>query len=302
MSFSVQVKDELCEVVAPDRESMLAELSAMVLFSRAFERGNCVLQTENRGVADRFIDFLVDEFDTILTLISAPNPKRRGTTRYTLAIDNSAQREQIRRRFFREGEPRIDFAPLENESNRSAFIRGAFVTCGSINDPHKEYHLEFVVAHHDLAADLASLISELDIPIKLTRRKNSYVLYIKESENIEDLLTLMGATKASLEIMEIKVMKDVRNKVNRVTNCETANIGKTVAASTKQVDDINLIIQKRGLDYLPDNLKEVALARLDNPEMSLNELVEELHFSISKSGLNHRLKRIGELADGLRKG
>ena len=124
-----------------------------------------------------------------------------------------------------------------------------------------------MVQNHDLAANLASILSSVNIPIKLTQRKNNFILYLKESENIEDLLTLMGATNSTLELMNIKVMKDMRNKVNRVTNCETANIGKTVAASAKQVEDIKLIIQKKGIEYLPDNLKEVAQIRLENPEL-----------------------------------
>ncbi|MBC5786794.1 MULTISPECIES: DNA-binding protein WhiA [Clostridiaceae] len=301
MSFSVAVKDELCEVMPADRECMLVELTAMLLFSRAFERGNCVMQTENRKIADRFIDFLIDEFETILTVITAPSLKRNGTHLYTLTVDNPQDLDRIKEHFFQNGMPKmVTPEQLKDENALASFVRGAYVSCGSMNDPHKEYHLEFVVQNHDLAANLASILSSVNIPIKLTQRKNNFILYLKESENIEDLLTLMGATNSTLELMNIKVMKDMRNKVNRVTNCETANIGKTVAASAKQVEDIKLIIQKKGIEYLPDNLKEVAQIRLENPELSLNELVQAMGNQISKSGINHRLKRIGEIADKLR--
>lgn len=294
MSFSVQIKDELCDVIPPTRGCMLIELRALLLFGHAFEKGNRVLQTENRKIADRLIDFLVDEFDTFLTIVSSRNPMRKDSTVYTVLLERRDLQKEIAENFLADKPAPSDDAEL------SSFIRGAYLVCGSMSDPEKEYHLEFVVNSHERALDLAKIISSANIPVKIIKRKNHYILYLKESETIEDMLTLIGATKASLAIMDIKILKDVRNKVNRVTNCETANLDKTVAASARQIEDINLIMQKKGLDFLPDNLREVAAIRLENPELSLNELLETLNYSISKSGLNHRLKRINAIADSLR--
>ena len=175
------------------------------------------------------------------------------------------------------------------------------MVCGSMIDPSKEYHLELVVPFKPLAEDLRLLLSELGMHAKLTTRSSNQVLYIKESEQIEDFLTLTGAVKSSLELMDIKILKDVRNKVNRMTNCETANIEKTVVASSSQIRDIEWIIEKKGRHYLPDNLQVVAELRLNNPELSLTELCEVSGLGLSKSGMNHRLKKISEIAKDLKK-
>ena len=181
-----------------------------------------------------------------------------------------------------------------------AFVRGAFLACGSVTDPNKEYHLEFSVPSLSLAEGLLSLLQEHGIPIKLASRKGIRLLYLKESEPIEDLLTYMGAVNNSLELMNVKIYKDVRNKVNRVTNCETANIEKTVNAAAGQVEAIRLIEQTLGLDELPEDLREVAGLRLENPDMSLRELCQSLVEPISRSGVNHRLKRLMAIADEIR--
>lgn len=144
----------------------------------------------------------------------------------------------------------------------SVLLRGCFLTCSSITDPEKEYHLEFVVLNDRLSDDLLTLMNDIGIHAKATKRKGINIIYLKESENIEDLLTLMGAMKSTLELMNVKIYKDVRNKVNRVTNCETANIGKTVVASSNQIKDIEWIAEHEGLDYLPDELRQVAELRL----------------------------------------
>ncbi len=176
-------------------------------------------------------------------------------------------------------------------------MRGAFLSCGTVTDPQKDYHLEFSVAHRRLAQDLVTLLEEIEglrIQPSVTRRKGSYVVYIKGSEQIADLLTFMGAPSASMALMQAKMVKEVRNYVNRTTNFETANIDKTASASARQVAAIHGLEETVGLEQLPEDLREMAYLRLQNPDMSLRELGEAL--SISRSGANHRIQRLMELA------
>ena len=195
---------------------------------------------------------------------------------------------------------RIDFAWVPEEE-AAAFLSGAFLACGAVSDPEKGYRVEFATQHQPLADDLAALLAEVLAPPKRTVRRNDYLLYYKESENIEDLLTYLGAPKSSLELMEVKIVKELRNRVNRATNCETANISKTVNAALAQIEDIRLIEASGGVGALDEELRELARLRLQNPDMSLRELGQALTSPISRSGVNHRLRRISEYAAELRK-
>jgi len=181
-----------------------------------------------------------------------------------------------------------------------AFLRGAFLAVGSVTDPKKDYHLEFASPHQQLCRDLLALMEGLGLNPKYMTRKGSGIVYFKESEQIEDLLTMMSATNSSLEIMGVKILKNIRNKANRVTNCETANITKTVDAASLQLEMIEIIYRKAGLDSLPPELREIALERMNNPDMSLRELGEQLSPPLSRSGVNHRLARLKKIADELR--
>lgn len=191
---------------------------------------------------------------------------------------------------------------LENIDNNSidAFLTGAYLVSGSMTDPLKEYHLEFVTPYYNLSNDLQAILSNIGT-IKNTERKSIHVLYFKDSECIEDILTFMGATMSSLEIMNVKILKDVRNKANRIANCDSANIEKTVAASAKQVDDIELIERVKGLSFLSADLREIAEIRMENPELSLRELGQMLEKPIGRSGANHRMMKISAIAEELRK-
>lgn len=182
----------------------------------------------------------------------------------------------------------------------SSFLRGAFLVCGSISDPNKEYHMEYTIISDDLASHFLNLTQKIEIHFKRSIRKNTYILYLKESELIEDMLTIIGASKFSLEIMNIKIFKNIRNKVNRIINCETANIDKIVASSSFQIKDIKYIKLKKGLDFLENDLKKVACIRLKNPDMSLQELSLKLPNNPSKSTVHRKLKKISKIANDLR--
>lgn len=189
---------------------------------------------------------------------------------------------------------------VQNTCCRRAFIRGAFLASGSISDPEKFYHFEIVCATNAKAEQLKELIATFDIEAKIVVRKKYYVVYIKEGSQIVDILNVMEAPVALMELENIRILKEMRNSVNRQVNCETANINKTVSAAVKQMDDIRYIQTTIGLDGLPDNLREMALVRLELPDATLKELGEALNPPVGKSGVNHRLRKLGILADDLR--
>ena len=191
-----------------------------------------------------------------------------------------------------------------NDADGGAFLRGVFVCCGSVTDPKKEYHLEMVLPESARIEPLKGFIAEHGIKIKSTIRNKNEVLYAKTSEVIEDFLTYIGAGIHALEIMQVKIEKDIRNRANRCVNCDSANLDKTVAASEKSRRDIEYIIETAGLESLSAELRETALLRLENPESSLSELCgmlsEGKERPISRSGLNHRLKKLSQIAEELK--
>lgn len=175
-------------------------------------------------------------------------------------------------------------------------IKGIFVICGNISDPKNRYYLEFTNYNKDLISTLNQKLSDNNLIFNYKTNNKKHILYTTNSSIIEDFLTYIGASNLSLEIMNLKIYKDVRNKINRIVNCETSNINKIILASSNQIKYINKIVAKRGLSYLCDDLQEIAIKRLKNPEMSLSELSKILSFKISKSGLNHKLKKIEKIS------
>lgn len=196
---------------------------------------------------------------------------------------------------------RLNRGNFDCEECAAAYVRGMFLACGAVSHPQTDYHLEFSIPTYTLSRDIETLLSEWDLAPKRIRRKGDNVLYYKDSERIEDCLTLMGAGVAALEMMSVKVVKDIRNNTNRLINCENANIDKVVAAATEQREDLWWIERHGGLSQLPEELRELAQLRLDNPEMSLRELGELLTPPLTRSGVNHRMQRIRAVAQELRK-
>lgn len=180
-------------------------------------------------------------------------------------------------------------------------IRYVFVICGNIKDPQQKYYLDFSSKNKKMILNLKKKLLTVGFDFKYKVSNQKHIIYITQSNVIEDFLTYIGASKSSLEIMNIKIYKNLRNKVNRIVNCETFNINKTISTASKQIQAIKNIISQKGIDYFDDNLKEIAIKRLENPEMSLAELLKTLSFDISKSGLNHRLKKIEKISLELNK-
>ena len=191
-------------------------------------------------------------------------------------------------------------ALIQNPCCRRSYIRGAFLASGSISDPEKGYHFEIVCSEASRAEQLLEMLGSFGVEAKITLRKNSYILYVKEGSQIADILNVMEAHVGLMKFENIRILKEMRNSVNRQVNCETANINKTVSAAVKQIEDITYLRDTVGFDHIPDNLVEAAIARLDNPDATLKELGETLDPPVGKSGINHRLRRLSEMADKAR--
>lgn len=290
MSFSSEIKKELCSV----RELTLTQAAAMLyglFYAGKTVNRHGVVRTESetlfaaaRALASRV--FPNEHYDIRRMVTSTGSQYTFGVKGFALAEkfgDFSSVNERI---------------VSGNDTDAGAFLRGVFAACGSVTDPAKGYHLEIALPENDRVEPLRRFAGEHGIELKTTRRGNADVLYTKTSELIEDFLTYIGAGTHALEIMQIKIEKDLRNRANRCVNCEVANLDKTVAASEKSRRDIELISECVGLDALPDSLRETARLRLENPESSLSELCAMV--SLSRSGLNHRLKKLSQMADELR--
>lgn len=248
----------------------------------------------NTTIEDDYVYFITEnEF----------NIERLYKLLFNLKIDYEPE---IKRKVFVSKIKKSDLSKLKreetitDEEELKAIVRGAFLGSGSINDPNKKYHLEILLKSKENAMYLQNIIKMFGIKIKLLDSNNT--IYIKEGEEISKFLALIGATKSVLSFEEIRVLRDTRNNVNRLVNCETANLNKIVNASVKQIEDIKFLKKMKKFDSMPDYLVEIAELRLENPEISLKELGQMLENPIGKSGVNHRLKKIQEYADEIRKG
>ena len=297
MSFASDTKEELCKI-EPDS----------LLVGKALFYGMCLF---GGSFSKQKMSFTFDSYDTLSLFIQMingyanirPEISQEGEHSFRVYLEEEDQRKKLLFYFGYTGdEPtlRIRKDELGDDELRAAFLRGCFLACGHLSHPQSGYHMEFVVPHLKLSQDLSDVIAEALLRPKSIQRKGMYVLYLKDSESIEDMLTLLGAVQASMKMMNIKIFKDLRNHANRVTNCETANIDKTVAASRQQILDIKEIQNSNALSKLSDDLLEMAQLRLAEPEISLRELGQKLSKPLSRSGVYHRFDKIHELAEGLR--
>lgn len=291
MSFSGKIKEELAQHYAKARHCNLAELSALVHMSGSFEKdgyGRCILKlhTENDGVARKCFTLLGKTFN-----ISADIAIRRNTAKGSCSYYIRAKGEELLA---------VENVIVQAVCCKRAYIRGAFIASGSMSDPDKSYHFEIVCGTLKQAEYLRNMINSFEMDAKIVKRKKSYVVYLKEGSQIVDILNIMEAHVALLELENVRIMKEMRNTVNRKVNCETANINKTVSASVRQMEDIIYIRDNIGFDKLPDGLKDVALTRLTYPDATLKELGGLLENPIGKSGVNHRLRKLSEIAEKLR--
>ena len=312
MSFSGEVKEELAEYTVEARHCLIAELSAMLsMGSRVKKEGGgyiIVFNTENIALARKIEKYIHDGFNHSPQICVRCGGHGAHSHIYTVRVDDPSAAEQIlmaTKLMTRDEAPSKDLLPknfmaVKNDCCRRAFIRGAFLTSGSMSDPEKFYHFELVCQTERKAEFIQSILTGFSFDARIVQRKKYYVVYIKEGEQIVDLLNIMMAHRALLNLENVRILKEVRNSVNRQVNCETANLNRTVSAAVKQLDDINYIRDTVGLDSLSESLMEIAVLRAENTEVSLKELGQMLTPPVGKSGVNHRLRKISEIADELR--
>lgn len=299
MSFSNDVKNEIIQNKPVRLRYKHAQAYGLFLFAREFSAEAVSLHTESADIAELYGWFAYSLCGRQTTVITREK-SRRGRPFYEVCLPLRADRERLLAALRHSGDG-ICPAMLDTPESIHAFLSGAWLTCGNITDPQKGYHLEFVCRSAALCEQLAALLDEcLGEVTRRTTRRGIPVLYFKECALIEDLLTMMGASKSSLAMIEVEIIKNVRNRANRATNCETANLDKLVTASTNQAADIRYILDVKGMDWLPEPLRQIARLRLDNPEMSLRELSELSPAAISRSGVHHRLDKLSKLAQALR--
>ncbi|ADU26884.1 protein of unknown function DUF199 [Ethanoligenens harbinense YUAN-3] len=298
LSYAHDVKMELCDQVPQDENGRRAQAYGLLLFGRHFGPKGISLRTEHACVAKCCASLLGALFS--VHPVQQMRARADGRAYMELSVQPPAKAVEMFVSFGYDVHTvslRINRANIETEENVRDFLRGAFLSCGSVVDPEKDYHLEFVTSHLNLGKDLTCLLEEQGFEPKNIWRGGKFIVYFKDSGQIEDILTYMGAVRQSLELMNIKVYKDLRNKANRVTNCETANIDKTVNAAAAQVAAIKKLMETHGYEQLPEELREMARLRLAHPDMSLRELGTLLEQPLSRSGVNHRLRKIVEFAN-----
>lgn len=313
MSFSSRVKDELSRQISKARHCQIAEIAAIISLCGKIQINEddkyCIkIHTENVAVARKYFTLLKKTFNINTDVSIRRNAYLNKNRTYLVIIREDEEARNVLRACkllddhgeVGENLSLVGNLVIQNPCCRRAFIRGAFLATGSISDPEKFYHFEIVCAAEAKARQLQSIISTFDIDGKIVVRKKYYVVYIKEGSQIVDILNVMEAPISLMELENIRILKDMRNSVNRQVNCETANINKTVSAAVKQIEDITYIKETIGFDGLPENLEEVAKVRLERPEATLKELGEALDPPVGKSGVNHRLRKLSILAEELR--
>ncbi len=307
MSFSSKVKEELSKQTEAARHCKIAELAAILSANGRIlpveDGGFLYIRTENETVSRKCFTLLKKTFNISTEVAVRKSNLKRGNV-YSIAIENPKYVTQIletAKMSARNGQLFLTNAVVvQRDCCRRAFLRGAFLAAGSISDPQKGYHLEIVCSSEQKAEQLQQIIRGFSLDGKIVMRKRSYVVYLKEGEQIVDALALMGANVALMNLENIRILKEMRNQVNRKVNCETANLNKTVSAAVKQIEDIRYIESTVGFGGLSQELEETARLRLKYPEATLQELGEMLTQKVGKSGVNHRLRKLGVLAEELR--
>ena len=313
MSFSIKVKNELANHISNATHCRIAELAALISMCGSViidenKYYKIRVKSETQPTAEKIITLLWKTFKVDVDISTRENAYSKVGRTYTLLVGDHQQALKI-----------LQATKLINENNeigenfsitnnivimkdccKRAFIRGAFMAAGSISDPNKSYHFEIKCNSEKKAKQLIELLENYNIDGKMVARKGGYVVYIKEGEGIVDVLNVMEAHVSLMEMENVRILKGMSNYYNRQVKCETANIKKTVATSVRQIDDIDFIIQNKGIDYLPEKLQDIAWVRKENPDASLQELGEMLDPALGKSGVSHRLRKICQIAQELR--
>ncbi|MCI9403533.1 MAG: DNA-binding protein WhiA [Oscillospiraceae bacterium] len=297
MSFSSDVKKELCRTLPSRKCCAQAECYGLLLYANRFDGSEVRIVTESEDLAARLPALFKKAFHITFDRLPDPGPGKRVfsiTDGDKLAVLSAVFGYDLTSAVAHH----INFAVLEEDHCRISFFRGAFLAGGSVTDPTKGYHLELTTTHRSVARELSTLLREENFDPKEVQRGANHMTYFKQSEAIADFLTVIGAPLAAMELMNAKAEKDLRGGVNRRVNCDAANLDKAVEAAQSQIKAIRSLLERTGLEDLPPKLSEAARLRLDNPDLTLTELAALCDPPITKSSLSHRLKKLAELAEG----
>jgi DNA-binding protein WhiA len=308
MSFAADVKKELTSLTV-QRNLAQAELAALIRMNGSLSLSNhqfvLNVQTENAAIARRIFTLLKEHYDVRSELLVRRKMKLKKNNVYIVRLKQETQKILLDLDIM-DGlmfQSHIADEIKQSDEKTRAYLRGAFLASGSVNNPEtSRYHLEISSIYEEHNQDICDLLNQFDLNARTLERRNGYITYLKGAEKIADFLTLIGATNSMLKFEDVRIVRDMRNSVNRLVNCETANMNKTIDAASKQIDNIHFIETTVGLQSLPEKLQEIAELRIQNPEISLKELGEMIPSgAISKSGINHRIRKINDFADNLRK-
>lgn len=313
MSFSSEVKEELSGRYGNARHCQIAEIAAILInagyvYTDKSGKTALYLQADNELVVRKFFTLLKKAFNIGTSILEdIPDVRNNGRLYSPVLADSShissvlgAIRMIDNENNIKSFEDGANAMVTRNTCCKRAFLRDTFLCIGSISDPNKGYHLEFVCSNETLATQLKDMIESFDIESRIVKRKKYFVLYIKEGADIVDLLNIMEAPVSLMNLENLRIVKEMRNSINRRVNCEVANITKTVNAATKQIEDITYIRDHYGFNNLQENLKEMAEIRLEHPDATLLELGKFLDPPVGKSGVNHRLRKLSEIAEKIR--
>lgn len=310
-SYSTEVKNELARVESKKNCCHIAELASLMRMGGTMLIGGnrslgITFTTENAAVARKALSLIKRGFNLKTEVVVSRNRRLKKTNSYLIKVIPSPVVTELLSTLGIMNSDGInigrDSGILRKSCCRRAYLRGAFLGGGSVSRPEGEYHLELVTANTDFAKTLVRLMKYYDLPVGMTGRKKDFIVYLKDGDAITSFLRIIGAYNALMAFENVRVIKDMRNQVNRLVNCETANLQKTVNAAVRQVEAIKLIDRELGLDSLPAKLREAAEIRLTHPEATLQELVDLLGGHVGKSGMNHRLRKLQEIAAELGEG
>ncbi|HAA4765473.1 TPA_asm: sporulation regulator WhiA [Listeria monocytogenes] len=310
MSFASETKKELTHMDVSDRDAKV-ELAAFIRMNGAISFSNQLVimdvQTENAAIARRMYQLLKDLYEVPIELLVRRKMKLKKNNVYIVRLKSGTRGILEDLRIL---EPPMTFTKsidrgfVKKRSAKRAYLRGAFLASGSVNNPEtSSYHLEIFSVYEEHNEAICALMNQFDLNARTLERKNGFITYLKEAEKITEFLSIIGATSALLHFEDVRIMRDMRNSVNRLVNCETANLNKTINAAVRQIDNIKYIQSTVGLEALPERLREIAALRIANEDVTLKELGEMLTTGqVSKSGINHRLRKLDQIAERLRSG
>lgn len=311
MSFASEIKKELTGMELGDKSCIESELAALIRMNGAVSvsRDDYVLdvQTENAAIARRIYTLIKSIYKIPVELLVRKKMKLKKNNVYIVRLKEDVRILLSEMDILRDPYTlvrSISKKYIEGHELRRSYLRGAFLAGGSINNPEtSSYHLEIFNFHKEHNDSLCELINEFDLRARTLERKNGYIVYIKEAEKMTEFLNIIGAHNALFKFEDVRIIRDMRNSVNRLVNCETANLNKTIGAAFRQIENIKLIENTVGIDQLPEKLQEIASLRVQHQELTLKELGEHVSSGkISKSGVNHRLKKIDEFANKIKQG